>query len=87
MLIFLDIILNLKKIQNNFMAIYEEIKYLLAKEHTTLTSVANELKLRKYDKLTLSNLSRKIRNRTIKFEEVREIANILGYKINFEKNN
>lgn len=69
------------------MAIYEEIKYLLAKEHTTLTSVANELKLRKYDKLTLSNLSRKIRNRTIKFEEVREIANILGYKINFEKNN
>ena len=69
------------------MAIYEEIKYLLAKEHTTLTSVANELKLRKYDKLTLSNLSRKIRNRTIKFEEVREIANTLGYKINFEKNN
>ena len=69
------------------MAIYEEIKYLLAIEHTTLTSVANELKLRKYDKLTLSNLSRKIRNRTIKFEEVREIANILGYKINFEKNN
>lgn len=67
------------------MGIYEEIKYLLAKEKVTLTSVAQTLQNRNYEKLTLSNLSRKIKKHTIKFEEVREIADILGYNIKFEK--
>ena len=67
------------------MGIYEEIKYLTAKEHITLTKISDILRERKYDKLTLSNLSRKIKNQTIKFEEVREIADILGYDIKFEK--
>lgn len=67
------------------MGIYEEIKYLSAKEHITLTQISKILRQRKYDKLTLSNLSRKIKNQTIKFEEVREIADILGYDIKFEK--
>lgn len=67
------------------MGIYEEIKYLTAKEHITLTKISDILRKRKYDKLTLSNLSRKIKNQTIKFEEVREIADILGYDIKFEK--
>ena len=67
------------------MGIYEEIKYLLAKEKVTLTSVAQTLQNRNYEKLTLSNLSRKIKKQTIKFEEVREIADILGYNIKFEK--
>lgn len=67
------------------MGIYEEIKYLLAKENTTLTSVSKTLKQNGYEKLALSNLSRKIKKQTIKFEEVREIADILGYNIKFEK--
>lgn len=68
------------------MAIYEELKYLLAKENVTLTSISKELQQRNHNKLTLSNLSRKIKRQTIKFEEVREIAEILGYHIKFEKN-
>ncbi|MBO6087408.1 LLM class flavin-dependent oxidoreductase [bacterium] len=67
------------------MGIYEEIKYLLAKEKVTLTSISQILQKRSYEKLTLSNLSRKIKKQTIKFEEVREIADILGYNIKFEK--
>ena len=67
------------------MGIYEEIKYLSAKEHVTLTKISEILRQRKYDKLTLSNLSKKKKNQTIKFEEVREIADILGYDIKFEK--
>lgn len=67
------------------MAIYEELKYLLAKENVTLTSISKELQQRNHNKLTLSNLSRKIKKQTIKFEEVREIAEILGYHIKFEK--
>lgn len=69
------------------MSIYEEIKYLLAKEKVTLTSISKTLQQQNHEKLTLSNLSRKIKNQTIKFEEVREIANILGYQIKFEKMN
>lgn len=68
------------------MGIYEEIKYLLAKENITLTAISKELQQRNHEKLTLSNLSRKIKCQTIKFEEVREIAEILGYHIKFEKN-
>ena len=67
------------------MGIYEEIKYLLAKEKVTLTSISELLKERNHDKLTLSNLSRKIKKQTIKFEEVREIVDILGYDIDFKK--
>lgn len=67
------------------MGIYEEIKYLLAKENITLTAISKELQQRSHEKLTLSNLSRKIKSQTIKFEEVREIADILGYRIKFEK--
>lgn len=69
------------------MAIYEEIKYLLAKENKTLTSVLKILQEKNNKKLTLSNLSRKIKNQTVKFEEVREICEILGYNIKYEKIN
>lgn len=33
----------------------------------------------------MSSLSQKLKNETIRFREVREIADILGYDIKFEK--
>ncbi|WP_230869409.1 hypothetical protein [Iocasia frigidifontis] len=36
---------------------------------------------------TLQNLSNKIRQETIKYSEVKEIADILGYEIKWIKNN
>ena len=62
------------------MGIYEEIKYLLAKEKVTLTSIAKTLQQQNHEKLTLSNLSRKIKNQTIKFEEFVKLRIFLDTK-------
>lgn len=61
------------------MAIREDIKSIAAKEAMTLTDVAEKLGT------TINNLSQKLRNKTIKFEEVREIASLLGYDVEFIK--
>ncbi len=65
------------------MSIYEELKSTLAYEATTMTRVAELLKLKKNRNLTMNNLSRKLRTKTIKFEEVRDILDVLGYDIKF----
>lgn len=65
------------------MSIYEELKSTLAFEATTMTKVAELLKARKNRNLTMNNLSRKLRTKTIKFEEVRDILDVLGYDIKF----
>lgn len=61
------------------MSIKEDIKSLLAKENITMKCIAEKTNS------SLQNLSQKLRNKTIKFEEVREIADILGYDIKFQK--
>ncbi len=66
-------------IYNFFMSIREDIKSLLARENTTMQDVAKKLDI------SVQNLSNKLRSKTIRFETVREIADILGYDIKFEK--
>ena len=61
------------------MSIREEIKVLLARENVTLQDVADKTGL------SIQNLSNKLRNQTIRFELVRQIADILGYEIEFKK--
>lgn len=61
------------------MSVREEVKSLLAKENKTMKDIAGQMDT------TIQNLSQKLRNKTIKFEEVREIADILGYDIEFKK--
>ena len=61
------------------MSIREDIKSLLARENTTMQDVAKKLDI------SVQNLSNKLRSKTIRFETVREIADILGYDIKFEK--
>lgn len=63
------------------MSIREDIKVLLAQENVTMQSVAEKLNS------SVQNLSNKLRSKTIKFEEVREITDILGYDIEFNKRN
>ncbi len=65
----------------------EDIKVLAAREATTLTNVMRKLYPDKDTRKVMSTLSQKLRNDTIKFREVREIADILGYDIKFEKRN
>ena len=63
------------------MSVREEVKSLLAKENKTMKDIAEQMDT------SIQNLSQKLRNKTIKFEEVREIADILGYDIEFRKRN
>ncbi len=61
------------------MSIREDIKSILAKENITMSQLAEKRGT------TVSNLSQKLRRKTIPFEEVRTITEILGYDIRFEK--
>lgn len=67
------------------MNINQRIKILLATEATTLTRVADRLMKEKNHKVTVNNLSRKLRSETIKFTEIEMIADLLGYDIEFVK--
>ncbi len=63
----------------------EQIKILLVKEKVMQKDLAIELGKRLGKNYLPSNLSLKIKNGTMPFSEVLIIADILGYKIKFEK--
>ena len=67
------------------MTIKDEIKSLLAREAMTMTEVASKIYNTENKRVAMSSLSQKLKNETIRFREVREIADILGYDIKFEK--
>ena len=67
------------------MTVREDIKILLVKENTTLTSVAKKLSEILDKNVTVDSLSQKLRKGSMKYDEVKLIAKILGYKINFKK--
>lgn len=67
------------------MKIIAILKSLIAQEATTMTKVAERMSTEKNRKLPLNNLSRKLREDTIKFVEVQEIADLLGYDIIFQR--
>lgn len=69
------------------MSIREDIKMLLAKRAMTMTELA-KIMTEKGTKTSIKGLSNKLAQKTIKFEEVRKILDILGYEIEYkEKNN
>ena len=67
------------------MTIRNKIKALLASEDLTMKAVAQELSKRKNKKITLDAISKKLVKDTIKYREVEEILDVLGYKITIEK--
>lgn len=67
------------------MKILAILKYLIAQEATTMTKIAERLLVEKNRKLSMNNLLRKLRTETIKYVEVAEIADLLGYDIKFVK--
>ena len=65
-----------------------KIKAFLASNGTTLTDVVKVMNERHPDEpTTQQNLTNKLARETIKFKEVVEIADILGYDIAFKKRN
>ncbi len=63
----------------------EQIKSILAKENMMMKELASELGQVLNKNYTLDNLSKKLKNGTISYNQVALIADILGYKIKFEK--
>ena len=70
---------------NYKMNIKNEIKSLIAKNATTLKEVCSNLEKTKGEKISPNNITNKLRRNTIKFNEVEEILDILGYNIEFIK--
>jgi len=59
----------------------EEIKSRIAIKDMTMTEVVNELNERLDKDYSLANFSSKLSRSTLKYEEIEEIADILGYEI------
>lgn len=66
------------------MNIKEEIKVAVARRGTTLKKVCEELSRRSGKYYSYNNISNKMSHGTIKFYEVQEILNILGYKLYYK---
>ena len=67
------------------MGIKEDIKAFIIKSGMTMTEVVEELNRRNNTNYSLANLSKKINNETIRYNEVLQIADICGYKIKWIK--
>jgi transcriptional regulator with XRE-family HTH domain len=66
------------------MSAKETIKILLVKRNMTVKKLAEMLSVEKNKTYSRQNLSNKINRSTINYDEMEDIAKILGYKIVFE---
>lgn len=67
------------------MALKDELKAAIIRSGFTMTQVV-ELLNEKYDRdISIQNFSSKLRRESLKYTEVEEILDIIGYKITWEK--
>lgn len=69
------------------MSVREDLKILLVKEQMTLTELAKEAENISGKKYTVYGLSQKLVNSSMKYDEMKFLAEVLGYDIKFEKMN
>ena len=67
------------------MTVREDLKILIIKENITLTAVAKILSEKLNKNISADNLSQKLRKGTLRYNDVKIIADALGYEIKFEK--
>lgn len=65
------------------MGIKEDIKMLIVKKGTTMTKVAQLLSIKTNKQYTVQSLSKKLAANTLRLSEAHEIADILGFDIEF----
>ncbi len=61
--------------------IYNEIRLLVYKQGTSLTKMLGELKSKGVKVPVQKNFAYKCKNKTIRFEEVQQILDYLGYEL------
>lgn len=75
-------------LQINFIiSVSEDLKILLLKEKTTITELAKLATEKSGKNYTVFGISQKLARNSMKYDEVKFLASILGYKIKFEKEN
>lgn len=68
------------------MDVRNEIKSLIAKRASTLKQVCAVIESSTNKSISPNNITNKLRRKTIKFVEVQEILDVLGYHIEFVEN-
>ncbi|MDO5020502.1 MAG: LLM class flavin-dependent oxidoreductase [Lachnospiraceae bacterium] len=63
------------------MPLKDDLKALIIKSGNSITSVSSELNKRHGTDMSVQNLSSKMKRGTLKYSEVEEILDIIGYKI------
>ena len=63
------------------MSLYLDLKSLIVKSGFSIKSVNDQLNLRNGTDYSFQNLSRKIRHETLRYSEVEEILDVIGYEI------
>lgn len=66
-------------------AVRNEIKAYIAQSGWTLTDIVRELNARHKEQTTTQNISNKLTRGTIKYSEVKEIADIIGFTIEWKE--
>lgn len=75
-------------LQINFiMSVSQDLKILLLKEKATITELAKLATEKSGKNYTVFGISQKQARNSMKYDEVKFLASILGYKIKFEKEN
>lgn len=69
----------------DIMSVREDLKILLVKEQMTLTELAKEAQEISGKNYTVYGLSQKLVNSSMKYDEMKFLAKVLGYEIKFEK--
>ena len=69
------------------MSVSEDLKILLLKEKTTITELAKLATEKSGKNYTVFGISQKLARNSMKYDEEKFLARILGYKIKFEKEN
>ncbi len=70
---------------NNKMNTKQEIKYMLLMNNMTMTELCKRMSKKLGKTYTIHNISGKLQRDTIKYNEMKEIFNILGYEISIRK--
>ena len=67
------------------MSVSEDLKILLLKEKMTITELAALASQKSGKSHTVFGISQKLARSSMKYDELKFLAEILGYRINFEK--
>lgn len=67
------------------MPLKEDIKALIIKSGWTMTQIVNELNKKYNRNTTIQNFSSKLIRGTLKYSEVEEVLELLGYQIEWVK--